>query len=128
MSGKFVTEWNAFVAASEVDVKQIDATLGVSTLLSVKDEDETVRPIPSSPPFSSDAVLQRCVVLAAKMGNELMSHFSDEMGAAIDQGKKVTHEQLGEQIEAKLEDTKFWRKLEMGESVSTTLPYDWHTT
>ena len=50
-----------------------------------------------------------------------MSHFSDEMSSAIDAGKKVTNEQLGEQIEAKLEDLKFWRKLEMGEGVSTSL-------
>lgn len=51
------------------------------------------------------------------MTNELMSHFSDVMSGDIDSGKKVTHEQLGEQIEAKLEDSKFWRKLELGDGV-----------
>lgn len=51
------------------------------------------------------------------MTNRLMSHFSDVMSSDIDQGKKVTHEQLGEQIEQKLEDNKFWRKLELGDGV-----------
>lgn len=39
------------------------------------------------------------------------------MSSDIDSGKKVTHEQLGEQIEQKLEDTKFWRKLQLGDGV-----------
>lgn len=51
------------------------------------------------------------------MTNKLMSHFSDAMSSDIDSGKKVTHEQLGEQIEQKLEDTKFWRKLQLGDGV-----------
>ncbi|GAA6038518.1 hypothetical protein NBRC10512_002505 [Rhodotorula toruloides] len=51
---------------------------------------------------------------AAKMRNKLMSHFSDVMSGYIDEGKKVTHEQLGEQIEAKLEDSKFWKNFETG--------------
>lgn len=51
------------------------------------------------------------------MTNQLMSHFSDVMSADIDEGKKVTHEQLGERIEQKLEDSKFWRKLEIGDGV-----------
>jgi hypothetical protein len=51
------------------------------------------------------------------MTNQLMSHFSDVMSRDIDEGKKVTHEQLGEQIEQKLEDSKFWRKLEIGDGV-----------
>lgn len=47
-----------------------------------------------------------------------MSHFSDVMASNIDDNKKITHEQLGEQIESKLEDTKFWRKIELGDGVS----------
>ena len=47
-----------------------------------------------------------------------MSHFSDAMSNYIDEGKKVTHEQLGEEIEQKLEDTKFWKKLNLGDGVS----------
>ena len=52
------------------------------------------------------------------MTNKLMSHFSDAMSNYIDEGKKVTHEQLGEEIEQKLEDTKFWKKLNLGDGVS----------
>jgi len=55
------------------------------------------------------------------MTNKLMSHFSDAMSKYIDEGKKVTHEQLGEEIEQKLEDTKFWRKLNLGDGVSERL-------
>lgn len=51
------------------------------------------------------------------MTNELMNHFSDVMSDHIDSGKKITHEQLGEMIEGKLEDTKFWKKLD-GNGVS----------
>ena len=52
------------------------------------------------------------------MTNKLMSHFSDAMSNYIDEGKKVTHEQLGEEIEQKLEDTKFWKNLNLGDGVS----------
>lgn len=54
------------------------------------------------------------------MTNKLMSHFSDVMSGYIDEGKKVTHEQLGEQIEAKLEDSKFWKGLKLGDGVRRT--------
>ncbi|KAL7337792.1 FACT complex subunit-domain-containing protein [Rhodotorula toruloides] len=56
---------------------------------------------------------------AAKMRNKLMSHFSDVMSGYIDEGKKVTHEQLGEQIEAKLEDSKFWKNVKLGDDFET---------
>lgn len=65
------------------------------------------------------ALLQRNEQHAAKMTNELMHHFSDVMSNDIDAGKKVTHEELGERIERRLEDTKFWRKLEIGGGVRT---------
>lgn len=51
------------------------------------------------------------------MTNKLMSHFSDVMSGYIDEGKKVTHEQLGEEIERRLEDNGFWRKLKLGDGV-----------
>lgn len=55
------------------------------------------------------------------MTNHLMFHFSNVMAGHIEENKKITHEQLGEQIEAKLEDTKFWRKIELGDGVSSAL-------
>ncbi|KAL8281276.1 hypothetical protein RQP46_006310 [Phenoliferia psychrophenolica] len=102
MVGKFVTEWTTFVTEAGVDMKEVDAGPGVSALLAVKDDEE----------MSNESH-------AAKMTNLLMSHFSDVMSADIDDGKKVTHEQLGERIEAKLEDAKFWRKLELGDGFET---------
>lgn len=43
MEGKFVNEWSAVVAASSIDVKEVDAAAGISFLLAVKDEEELVR-------------------------------------------------------------------------------------
>ena len=62
--------------------------------------------------------LQRNESHAAKMTNHLMNHFSDVMATHIEENKKITHEQLGEQIEKKLEDNKFWRRIELGDGVS----------
>lgn len=47
-----------------------------------------------------------------------MSHFSDVMSTYIADNKKVSHEDLGELIESQLEDTKYWRKIELGDGVS----------
>ncbi|SCZ96389.1 BZ3500_MvSof-1268-A1-R1_Chr8-2g10162 [Microbotryum saponariae] len=102
MAGKFVNEWQGVFTSSGKDIKEIDVGPGVSTLLAVKDEEEL-----------------RNEMHAAKMTNHLMSHFSDAMSSAIDQGKRITHEQLGEQIEQKLEDTKFWRSLKLGDGFET---------
>lgn len=48
-----------------------------------------------------------------------MSHFSDVMSTYIADKKKVSHEQLGETIESKLEDRKYWKKIELGDGVSS---------
>ncbi|GAA6024570.1 hypothetical protein JCM11491_002703 [Sporobolomyces phaffii] len=102
MAGKFVQEWQKVLAAAEADLKEVDVALGVSTLLAVKDTEELQN--------------ERN---AAVMTNKLMSHFSDAMSKYIDEGKKVTHEQLGEEIEQKLEDNKFWSKLKLGDGFET---------
>ncbi|GAA5845081.1 hypothetical protein JCM5353_007425 [Sporobolomyces roseus] len=102
MTGKFVQEWQKVLAGAEADLKEVDVALGVSTLLAVKDSEELQN--------------ERN---ASVMTNKLMSHFSDAMSKYIDEGKKVTHEQLGEEIEQKLEDTKFWRKLNLGDGFET---------
>ncbi|GAA6022046.1 hypothetical protein JCM10207_001030 [Rhodosporidiobolus poonsookiae] len=102
MSGKFVTEWQGVLQGSGADLKEVDVALGVSTLLAVKDAEELQN--------------ERN---AATMTNKLMRHFSDAMSAYIDANKKVTHEKLGEEIEGKLEDNKFWRKLNLGDGFET---------
>ncbi|ORY88571.1 global transcriptional regulator, cell division control protein [Leucosporidium creatinivorum] len=95
MAGKFVTEWATALAGSGKDIKEVDVGVGVSALLAVKDAEE-----------------QQNASHASRMTQKLMSHFSDVMSTDIDEGNKVTHEQLGERIEQKLEDPKFWRKME----------------
>ncbi|KAK4702875.1 FACT complex subunit SPT16, partial [Phenoliferia sp. Uapishka_3] len=121
MVGKFVTEWTSYVAESGIDVKEIDAGPGVSALLAVKDEEELVRAylLREDNWRLTPYLPQRNESHAAKMTNQLMSHFSDVMSSDIDEGKKVTHEQLGERIEQRLEDAKFWRKLELGDGFET---------
>jgi nucleosome binding factor SPN SPT16 subunit len=52
------------------------------------------------------------------MTGHLMSHFSDVMSTYIADNMRVSHEELGELIEAKLEDTKYWKKIELGDGVS----------
>lgn len=51
------------------------------------------------------------------MTKKLMKHFSDVMSSYIDSDKKITHEKLGEEIENRLEDSKFWKKLNLGDGV-----------
>ncbi|KAM0747180.1 FACT complex component Spt16, partial [Meredithblackwellia eburnea MCA 4105] len=102
MSGKFVTEWNEFVKESGKDFKELDAAMGVSVLLAVKDDEEI-----------------KNAGFACKMTTKLMDHFSEVMSNDIDDGKKVTHEQLGERIEQTLENNKFWKKLQLGDGFET---------
>ncbi|POY72753.1 hypothetical protein BMF94_4160 [Rhodotorula taiwanensis] len=102
MAGKFVTEWQNVLKAANADFKEVDVAMGVSALLAVKDDEELQN--------------ERN---AATMTSKLMSHFSDVMSAYIDDNKKVTHEKLAEEIEGKLEDSKFWKKLNLGDNFET---------
>ncbi|KAM0787049.1 hypothetical protein ACM66B_006314 [Microbotryomycetes sp. NB124-2] len=102
MAGKFVTEWQNVLQSSGKDLKEVDVAAGVSALMASKEPEEI-----------------RNETYAAKMTNKLMSHFSDAMSDAIDSQKKITHEQLGEQIEQKLEDGKFWKKQNLGDDFET---------
>ncbi|GAA5828631.1 hypothetical protein JCM11251_000879 [Rhodosporidiobolus azoricus] len=102
MAGKFVNEWQGVLQGSGKDIKEADVAAGVSTLLAAKDAEELQN--------------ERN---AATMTKKLMSHFSDVMSNYIDENKKVTHEKLGEEIENKLEDSKFWKKLNLGDGFET---------
>ncbi|GAA5917004.1 hypothetical protein JCM6882_001301 [Rhodosporidiobolus microsporus] len=102
MGGKFVNEWQGVLQGSGKDLKEADVAMGVSTLLAEKDAEELQN--------------ERN---AAAMTKKLMSHFSDVMSGYIDENKKVTHEKLGEEIEGKLEDSKFWKKLNLGDGFET---------
>ncbi|GAA5863770.1 hypothetical protein JCM8547_006060 [Rhodosporidiobolus lusitaniae] len=102
MQGKFVTEWQNVLSGSGADLKETDVTMGVSTLLAAKDAEELQN--------------ERN---AAAMTKKLMSHFSDVMSGYIDDNKKITHEKLGEEIEGKLEENKFWKKLNLGDGFET---------
>lgn len=124
MSGKFVKEWQNVLKGSGADLKEVDIANGVSTLLAVKDSEELVRPPVFLLPFPSLTSLvssQQNERNAANMTAKHTSHFSDVKSGYIGEGKKVTHKQRGEQIEAKLEDSKFWKNLKLGDDVSRLL-------
>ena len=91
MAGKFVTEWKG-VIADGADLKELDVGPGVSSLLGVKDQEELDN-----------------TAAATDMTTILVDFFSNEMAAVIDSGKSITHEALGEKIENKLEDAKWWK-------------------
>lgn len=93
MVGKFVSEWTAYLGEKSVTLDEVDCATGVSYLLAAKDDTEVQN--------------ER---FASRMAASMMSYFSDVMSAAIDEGKKITHEQMAEQIENKMEDERFWKK------------------
>jgi hypothetical protein len=122
MAGKFVTEWQGVLSSSGADIKEVDVALGVSTLLAAKDSEELVRSPFSLPPFLAYASLppQQNERNASAMTKKLMKHFSDAMSSYIDSNAKITHEKLGEEIENRLEDSKFWKKLNLGDGVRSS--------
>jgi hypothetical protein len=77
----------------------------------------------SLPPFLAYSSLppQQNERNASAMTKKLMKHFSDAMSSYIDSNAKITHEKLGEEIENRLEDSKFWKKLNLGDGVRFSL-------
>lgn len=125
MQGKFVNEWAAMTGAAAIKLDEVDAAPGVACLLAVKDEQELVSLLHFSRARLGELIsvyaMQKNEDHAAKMTGHLMSHFSDVMSTYIADNKRVSHEQLGEQIESKLEDVKYWKKIELGDEVSVLL-------
>ncbi len=91
MAGKFVNEWKGIIADG-ADLKEVDVGPGVSSVLAIKDDEELDN-----------------TAAAVEMTTILVDYFSNEMATVIDSGKSITHEALGEKIENKLEDAKYWK-------------------
>ena len=46
-----------------------------------------------------------------------MNYFSEQMSDVIESDKKLTHEKIAEQLEAKLEDGAYWLKFKPSDGV-----------
>ncbi|KAF9001953.1 FACT complex subunit SPT16 [Cyathus striatus] len=103
-SGKLVAEWEKLVAESAIKPELVDMTPAVSTLMSVKDEDEL-----------------RTIQTAASLTSTLLKHHvAPKLESILDKEAKITHDGLAAQIEARLgsgegssakgPDMKVWNK------------------
>lgn len=91
--GKFVDSWAAHLKENNVELDTRDASPVLAGILAVKDEEEVAK--------------QRT---ASEMSTKLMGYFSEQMSDVIESDKKLTHEKIAEQLEAKLEDGAYWLK------------------
>ncbi len=83
----------------------IDVSAALIAVWAAKDEDEI-----------------KAIRYASKMSSAVMSgYFENEMSTILDEGKKVTHEQLSERIEGKLDDSKMWKKVKSLEGADLSL-------
>jgi nucleosome binding factor SPN SPT16 subunit len=101
--GPFAEEWKTTFARIASDVEEVDIAVALSAAaLSAKDENEL-----------------RSIRNASKACTLLMSeYFVEEMSEIIDDEKKVTHKQLAEQMDKKIDDAKFFSKLPSDFSVN----------
>ncbi|KAL8760627.1 MAG: hypothetical protein Q9184_003187 [Pyrenodesmia sp. 2 TL-2023] len=95
-AGPFAEEWKKVYGDIAKDVEEVDITAALSiAALSVKDETEL-----------------RNMRDSARASTGLMTEFFvEEMSEVLDEEKKVTHKQLSDKIDRKIDDTKFFQNL-----------------
>ncbi|KAH6665916.1 FACT complex subunit SPT16 [Plectosphaerella plurivora] len=105
--GPFVDEWKKTFADQCKDVEEVDISAALSTVaFSVKDETEL-----------------RAMRTASKACVALMTpYFLEEITEIVDSEKKVKHSALSDKVDKKLDDTKWWRAVELPNK--TKLPSD----
>ncbi|KAI5923911.1 FACT complex subunit spt-16 [Camillea tinctor] len=96
--GPFVEEWKKIFGEKCKDVEEVDVAVALSTAaFSVKDETEL-----------------RAMRTASKACVALMNpYFLDQMSDILDQEKKVKHSALANKVDAKLDDEKWWKTVEL---------------
>lgn len=104
-----INEWEAIYGASEKKFNEVDISAGLSDLLQLKDDEEL-----------------RLIRDASKASTGVMTKFlADEISTIIDEERKVRHSALSENVEGKLDDDSFFKKvLKLGDSVDPT-QLDW---
>ncbi|KAA6409676.1 MAG: FACT complex subunit spt16 [Lasallia pustulata] len=105
--GPFADEWKKAFNEISKEMEEVDITTALSAAaLAIKDENEL-----------------RSMRNASKACTALMAEFFvEEMSEVLDAEKKVTHKQLAETIDQKIDDTKFFQGLK------TKLPADFDAT
>ncbi|KAI2625588.1 SPT16-domain-containing protein [Hypoxylon sp. NC1633] len=97
-SGAFIDEWKKVYGDKCKDVEEVDIAMALSTAaFSVKDETEL---------RAMRAASKACVAL-------MTPFFLDQMSDVIDQEKKVKHSAMANKIDAKLDDEKWWKTVEL---------------
>lgn len=101
-----MTEWEEAYTPAKKDLEEIDVSPGVGMAMSVKDDEE--KKSIQSACKTSLALLTKC--------------FEEEMGDAIENERKITHLNLAEKVEAKLDDQKFLKSQKLGAEVTPPDP------
>ncbi|KAI9144721.1 FACT complex component Spt16 [Paraphysoderma sedebokerense] len=108
--GKLITEWKSALEKSGKDFEEVDATVGVAVIMSVKDEDEL-----------------KTIRVASKVSSAIMqNYFSEEMSRMIDEEKEITHEQFTQKLDKILGEnaSKFAPRLKFPKDVDVD-SLDW---
>ncbi|KAK8056634.1 FACT complex subunit [Apiospora rasikravindrae] len=96
--GPFVDEWKKVFEEKCKDAEPVDISPALSAAaLAVKDESEL---------RAMRAASKACVAL-------MNPYFLDQMSDILDQEKKVKHSALANKVDGKLEDTKWWKTVEL---------------
>ena len=106
-AGSFADEWKKAFGDISKDIEEVDISTALSAAaFSVKDENEL---------RSMRNASRACTGI-------LQEFFVEEMSTVLDTEKKVTHRQLADKIDGKLDDAKFFKNLK------TKLPPDFDNT
>lgn len=102
VESKFIDSWKSTLSSSGTEFEQVDVSAGVAVAMASKDDDEL-----------------RKVRIAAKLSSLLMKSFvADTVLSIIDDGKKVTHERIADNIEAVVQDPEKRKKVKYPSDVS----------
>ncbi|KAL6720111.1 FACT complex subunit spt16 [Lecanora helva] len=95
-AGPFADEWKKAFGDISKEVEEVDISLALSSAaLAVKDENEL-----------------RAMRNASRACTGIISeYFIEEMSAVLDAEKKVTHKELADKMDKKLDDVKFFKNL-----------------
>ncbi|CAZ80542.1 unnamed protein product [Tuber melanosporum] len=95
--GPFVNDWKKIFPAEIEGIEEFDVSPAISQCLAIKD----------------DLELKTMRASSRALVGIMKDYFIDEMSTIIDEEKKITHMQLSQKIEAKIDDEKFFRAKEM---------------
>ncbi len=102
--GPMIEEWASFLSAHAGEFESVDSSLGVSMCLSIKDADESVSVLKAKGGEGSVlhfSLFKKLIAMAAKTSAVVMKeHVMNKILSVIDEGRKVSHSKLSEDIES----------------------------